>query len=396
MARQTILANGKLDIHDLPTRLASQERILKADSAITERNKEFIRRFIHDCDLGKTLLDRQKKKVGLARLVKYLIHLRSLAKWLARDFDEVTQQEMEDFVLSLERNQVRKSSGDAYSETVKRDYKICLRKFYRWLLGKNEFYPEIVRWLDTREVVKEIPTFRIDKVERMGEYATNLRDKAMIWVLFDTGARAEEFLNLRQRNLEEVESPNGEKVYRVRIEFSKTKPRTVMLPLATPALRLHLESLGATQPDDRLFDYAYRNLLKTLHLIGMRSIKRKVHPHLLRHCSATYYATRLNRGAFCNRFGWSYRSNMADRYVDREALTDEETVQVVETESLGNLRKENNRLREDLSQVQNQLGQVHELLSAITTDPVITRHLARAAKVKGQGDRLREMRIDFS
>jgi hypothetical protein len=150
MARQTIQADGKLDIHDLPARLVSQKKRLECDPSISPENKTLILEFIRDCELGKTLLDRQRKKVGMARLVKYLIHLRSLATWFGKDFNQVTQKDMEDFVLKLENDRIRKPNGGAYAETVKRDYKICIRKLYKWLLGNNEFYPDIVRWLDTR------------------------------------------------------------------------------------------------------------------------------------------------------------------------------------------------------------------------------------------------------
>jgi site-specific recombinase XerD len=308
-----LLSNGKIDIHDFTRRIATRERCLLKDFRITERNKQLVRQFIRDCELGKTVHRSQKKKIGKARLVKYLETLRQLAVWIKVDFDKMDQPRMEELVLGIENDRFFKKNGQPFSESVKRDYKVCLRKFYKWLLGNNETYPAIVQWIDTRDVVPEIPCLRREEIERMSEYAEDPMDRAVIWVLFDSGARVEEFLNVRFRNLEETVTEDGQTVYRTRIEFSKTKPRTVLLPISSKYLRSYLESERDRSPERQIFPLPYQSVRTILKRVGEKALRKRVHPHLMRHSSATYYAPLLSRAAFCNRYGWSYGSNMADR-----------------------------------------------------------------------------------
>ncbi len=120
------------------------------------------------------------------------------------------------------------------------------------------------------------------------------------------------------------------------------------------------------------------------------------HPHLFRHSSATYYATRLNRAVFCYRYGWSYRSNMADRYIDREALNDQESVRAVRANTMDDLRRENDTLKEDVAHLRNQLNQIHQMMNALTADPKVTKTLAEQVKKTGQGERLKELQANLS
>ena len=396
MTTQTYLPNGRLDIHHALVQYKSQERKLLASASIAEKNKKHILDFLRDCELGKTILSGQKRQLGHLRLLKYLALLRHLAEWIGKDFETVTQKEMEDFILGLEKDRITRKNGSPFQHNTKRDYKLTLRKFYKWLLGGNEVYPPIVRWIDTRDQLTEIPCLRKEEIERMSQATGSTRDRAILWTLFDSGTRVEEFLNIRMRNLEEIRDDHGALVYRVRIEHSKTKPRSILLPIASPHLREFLRIEEGRKPEDFVFPIGYRNLAKVLNHIGTTSISRKVHPHLLRHSSATYYAAKLSRASFCNRFGWSFASNMPDRYIDREALTDRESVQAVRTETVQDLKRENTTLKEDLAQVRDQMNQIHTYLNTLTNDPVIVRQIAKATERLKQGEKLRELRITLT
>jgi len=396
MANQNLLPNGILDIHAVTSRIKTCEDTLRHHTSVSDANKEIILHFLRDCELGKTIQHSQKKRIGPARLIKYLLALQQLAIWVRKDFDKVTQTDMEELVLDIERDRYRKRGGSPFTESVKRDYKITLRKFYKWLLGKNEVYPEIVRWIDTRDVIPEIPCLRREEIEKLSQLATTPRDRAILWTLFDSGARAEEFLNIRLRHMEETKGEEGEKIYRVRIEFSKTKPRTILLPIASPHLDLYLRFHPPDSPDQPIFPLRYSNFTKILRELGKKALNKRVHPHLFRHSSATYYATRLNRAVFCYRYGWSYRSNMADRYIDREALNDQESVRAVRANTMDDLRRENDTLKEDVAHLRNQLNQIHQMMNALTADPKVTKTLAEQVKKTGQGERLKELQANLS
>ena len=162
------------------------------------QNKEHLLNFIRYCRLGKTLRNRQKKVIASASCKKCIHILKRISEWLKRPFEEVTQEEMESFIEGLENDKYlgkigyrgRKLVRLSYSTKV--DYKKILKKFYKWLLGKNDQYPEIVDWIETYDTLKEISALRREEVEKMVA-ASKIRDKAIIMLLFDSGARAEEF-----------------------------------------------------------------------------------------------------------------------------------------------------------------------------------------------------------
>ncbi len=384
---------GRIDAHNMGRQFETRMRKMNQDPRLSDRNRQLIRDFLRDCELGKTVQRSQKKKIGKGRIVKYLYHLFQLALWFEKDFDTITQPEMEEFVVRLENGVLTRRDGKPFTESVKRDFKICLRKFYKWLLGDNEVYPKLVSWMDTREVITEIPSLRREEIERLSAMALTPRDRALVWVLYDSGARIEELLNIRYHHLQEVDSENQQKVFRVRIEFSKTKPRTILLPIASPYLRIHLELQGAKDSGDQVFPITYGCLNMMLRRLGKEALGRPVHPHLFRHSSSTYYAPLLSRAAFCYRYGWAYSSKMADRYIDREALNDQESVRSVTNTTMDQLTRENTLLMEDLASLRDRLNQIDLLMGSMTTDPEVLSLLAQKVRDHQQSERLSELRM---
>ena len=61
-------------------------------------------------------------------------------------------------------------SGERY----KADIKISIRQFYKWLLGDNEHYPDLVRWIDTSYPEKEVTALTEAEVQRMVDRAGNI------------------------------------------------------------------------------------------------------------------------------------------------------------------------------------------------------------------------------
>jgi site-specific recombinase XerD len=120
MARQAVI-----DIHDFRGRLAAAERMLH--NPLSERNRGLILEF-----------ERKLMSEGLSavRVEKYVETLKKIAEMLGKDFDAATKDDIEDLVLKIERS--------AYSPWTKHDYKVVLKRFYKWLKGGGEEYPEEV------------------------------------------------------------------------------------------------------------------------------------------------------------------------------------------------------------------------------------------------------------
>jgi len=341
----------KRDIHNREEQFVKAKIQLEENQIIIQENRDFILQFIRDCRLGKTLKNRQKKSIGVARCLKYIQILKRISNWLNKPFDRVTQSDMENLIESLENDKYKYNyktkDGKVlktcnYAHSTKLDYKKTIRKFYKWLLGNNTYYPELVDWIDTFEIVKEVPALTREEVEKLTNSA-NTRDKAIIMFLFDSGARIEEALNVRIKDLTKTDD-----VYKVRITVSKTKPRTIHLPICSKFLDLWFQEHKYDKENNFLFPISYNGLRGMLVRRSKSILNKKVTPHILRHSSATYYANHLSHFQLCYRFGWSMSSNMPNRYLDREGIFEKETTKTIQTNDISNLEKQNQLLKEEI------------------------------------------------
>ncbi|MFQ5834804.1 MAG: tyrosine-type recombinase/integrase, partial [bacterium] len=139
----------------------------------------------------------------------------------------------------------------------------------------------IVNWIDTSLKEEEIPALTREEVEILAS-ACSTKYKAVVKALFDSGARIEEFLNLTIGDLSKKDD-YYKNYYKIRIRHSKTKPRTISIPMCTEELenwlRIHPDrkNLGAY-----LFPITYGAIRMELKRKGKKILGKNVTPHILR------------------------------------------------------------------------------------------------------------------
>ena len=277
-----------IDIHNSIGAFEKSLVRLRKDRELVPRNRQLILDFVEDARNGKTIKNRAKKKISPSRCTKYVYELRKLSAWFDKPFDKVTAKDMEKVVRNLEENRYRKESvqGQAgnYSEKTKLDFKKDLRKFFKWLHGDSQKFHALTGWIDTHDEIQEVPALLRAEAEKIAA-ACDTRDKTIIMILYDSGARIEEFLNVRIGDLTKKEDGN---YYMIRIKHSKTKPRTISIPMCTGVLEnwlaIHPES---NNPNAQLFPLAYDAVRMMLKRVGRKILKKEVYPHLFRHSAAT-------------------------------------------------------------------------------------------------------------
>jgi len=277
------------------------------NSKIDEESKGQLEDFYRECVI---------QGLSKARIAKYLDTLGRIAKWLNKPFVDIQKEDL----MSL----VQKIESEDYSDWTKHDYKLILKIFYRWL-EKTEDYPEIVRWISTsvrnsnhvlpEEVLTE------EDIQKLAECASNLRDKAFVLVLYESGCRIGELLSLKIRSVQfddygavlMVSGKTGDR--RVRIIFSAPKLASWIEnhPLReSPDAPLWV-SLG-TRNHGTVLNYASaKSILKEIAQKG--GLKKRIYPHLFRHSRATYLANHLTEAQLKHHFGWVQSSKMAATYV---------------------------------------------------------------------------------
>jgi len=335
-----------------------------AENITVEENIALIANFIRDAQLGKTILKGQKKKIGASACYKYGLHLKRLDHFWKKSFSLISSVDMEHFISELENDRFVTHKGKPYTEESKYDFKKVIRKFFKWLLradfpdGEAARYAKLTFWIDTSRPKPEVDSLDRDEVKTLTDGA-KLRDKLTLWMLFDSGARAQEFLNMRVKDLK---FKKDYYTVRIRHETSKTKGRTIDLSmqetvkLLTLWLDVHpMRDSNGLSGEAQIVPIRYDNMRKQIRNLGNRILNRKITPHTMRHSSATYWAAKLSQFQLCYRFGWAMNSDMPERYIDKAGVAAKQTSKIERRDSLQELAEKNQELMEEMAQMRAQI-----------------------------------------
>jgi len=272
------------------------------DPGVSELNRELITGFIDWCF---------SNRIGEHRAVKYISTLKHIAIDLNMDFDKVTKKEMEAYIGRLERSDK--------SNWTKHDYKIAVKKFYVWLNGGKE--SELTDWIKTTLSKKEtrMPEELLieEEVLKLIGAAKSPRDKALIALMWDVGARIGEIANIKIKNLTFDE-------YGMSVLLNgKTGPRRVRAVWSIQYIMSWLEMHPDKKNNNAMLwvnsenkPISYQAVRKQLIRITNRAkIQKRITPHLFRHSRATFLARHLTEAEMNVYFGWVQGSDMAATYV---------------------------------------------------------------------------------
>lgn len=346
------MTSSKLDIHELDKRLG---RLVDQtnSSNMSQEQKKRIERFILEARMGKN----SKKRVGNARLCANLSSFLRLNEYFKKDFNKLTEQEVEKFQRDLDRDKIKRKNGNLYKSSTKDELIRGLKRYTKWSMSEED-YKKKVMWIKQYEEVAEVPAINKKDAEKLANAATNLRDKALIIFLFDSGCRIEEALNLKIKQIEKRTKENKDDFYIVDIKVSKTLPRKISVPIATPFLTKWLaEHPAITDKEAYLFPVKYDAVRMMLSRLSKESICVHVTPHILRHSSASFYCKKINNPyKFCYRYGWTIGSNMAKRYIDRNLLGEEaqeELDNLIQGDRTKELENQMEKLRKEMNDLRN-------------------------------------------
>jgi len=109
---------------------------------ISEENRTKIIEFAEYC---------QAQGLHVPSIVRHIFGLRKAAKRLGESFKDADKNDITRPVTEIERATKKDSNGrrtdEPLSEETKRNEKVSLKKFYKWLRGCGEEYPDEVRWI---------------------------------------------------------------------------------------------------------------------------------------------------------------------------------------------------------------------------------------------------------
>ena len=304
---------NRIDIHNYPARLQHALRRVE-ESDLSRENKDVILAFANYL---------QVKGLTSARAEKYVITLRMIALTLKKDFRNATREDLENYILQFRARQDR-------SVWTKTDYAVTLHRFYRWLEGDDQDTPPKVARISASLKKKDQP--RIKKAELLTEQdvqallraARTPRDRALLAVTWDTGARIGEIGGL---HIADLKFSNQETTLDLQ---GKTGQRTVLAIECTPHLLNWLQNhprsddpqaplwINIGQEQKRRGEaLTYSAILAMFQRTFERAgLKKRYNPHLFRHSRATWCVEHgWSTYELCRQFGWELDSGMPAVYL---------------------------------------------------------------------------------
>ncbi len=278
-------------------------------------------RFRQDCPNCCALIERFEHSLKLSdystsRIEKYWTFLKSIHNNLGNCFEKVEKVDIENFVILVD-------GSDKWSENTKSDFKKIFKFFYRWMTTNNleGDYPEAVKWIKTKIKKSKItPPEQIltkEEVSLLANNTRNARDKAFVYVLYESGCRIAELLNLK------IKDVSFDEYGCYILVMGKTGWRRLRLVEHSKDLLNWLDIHPAKNPES----YIWLNLENAKEIVSPSSINKMlkdlaertgiskpVNPHAFRHARATFLSKHLSEALMKQMFGWANDSKMASVY----------------------------------------------------------------------------------
>ena len=279
---------------------------------------------------GMDILDVNKKHIisfikdqaaignSKARQIKYLSIIGQIAEKVNYDFNKATKDDIKSLCSDINNSNM--------SDWTKHDYLLTIKVFYKFLRDSDD-YPKEVKWIRPKKARnhKKLPRdlITIDDAKKLANYTNTLRDRCYVLILYETGARISELLELKIKDVEFDK-------YGARITLpdnGKTGPRKIRVIASSPAISNWLLEhprrndknaplLCGLWSKNRGKTLDYRRPYDILKEIGKKAgIDKPMNPHHFRHSRATELAKKLTEAQLCEYMGWVIGSREAATYV---------------------------------------------------------------------------------
>ena len=267
----------------------------------------------------KVLLEFLKFKQGqglsYSRLNRVDMALKPIFKSMKYSVKTIDDKKVQGIVIAI-------NSNTKWKDWTKNSNVKVFKNFLRWL---NKVYKTTIILEDIKPIKPKnslMPEFLItsDEYQRILEATTSPQVKLIVKLLYETGARVSEILDLKIQNVEF--NSYGAKLY----VHGKTGQRVIPIVWYAGDLRQFLlvhpnkdkpeSNLFYIKKDGNIFPFAYHNFRRQLGIVCKRAgINKRIHAHLFRHTRMTELAKTLPEQTLKQLAGWAGASKMAEVYI---------------------------------------------------------------------------------
>ena len=188
-----------------------------------------------------------------------------------------------------------------YSKAVQRSIAVIVKSVLREL-GRED---DAERVALPNHAESRVVVYSHDDIDRIIKSCRNIRDRLLIEVLIETGARRGELYNMQIKDVQfDEHSP-------VIYLHGKTGTRTRRLFYCKSDLIAYLSvHPDKNNPEAKFWinqygkPLSYNGFWRTIHRIGLRALNRQIFPHGFRHTAATADASKFTDREMMIRYGW--------------------------------------------------------------------------------------------
>lgn len=259
--------------------------------------------------------------ISPARIHKCLCTMNMISKAFGRQFEGATKDDIVKLVATLESKDI--------ADWTKRDYRVVLKHFYKWLRNWDDGTPPEVRWIKkTRSAENKRPILpkdllTLEEKSLLLKSTRHPRDRALLEVLMESGRRLGEILTLHIGDIGfdddgAILSING----KMGSDFSKIISSASSLAIwlkhhpleGNPQAPVWVDIMGKNRGKQLSYAAATAMLKNRAKEAG---IKKRIHFYLFRHTRIDESQGLLKESEQCNMFGWRYGSHMPATYMKR-------------------------------------------------------------------------------
>lgn len=241
------------------------------------------------------LSEARRRGVRSTTLNQYETKLRILREGFKVDLNKCSERQLRNLLDELSKGK----------RTYYRNFCFFIRSVLRFL-GRERLVGvvQLPRAADRVEYVKEkvIPA---KDVKRLIDKADSLQLRLLVELFAETGARIGEINNLR---IKDVQFDEHSGILWLK---GKSKPRSRRVYFSVPDLKKWInEHHNKADPEARFFRWGYSQIEKKIKGLGLKVLKRNIHPHMFRHTKATEDSRLFTDREMMVLFGWTTPSTI--------------------------------------------------------------------------------------
>lgn len=316
-------------------------------SKFPKEEKPFLKKYLADYELGE-ICGRAFNNKNREALAGYTLVLKTALEFLGKPISKVKVEEIKNFASQVNLGKISKGEEKRYQ------LKRLLSSYIKWRLKNNVKSIILTKSLDANVERKEkdVVTISEEEVDQIYKKCANAEERYLIAVLFSSGARIQEFMNIRFSDIAFPKEKENFCKMTIRNETSKTKGRTIPLFYKNvfEAIQEFVEErkkgfvkrkrgFVVEGEDDLVWITGYASSWNMLQRIEKRAnLTTPLHFHLFRHSCANWLRERLSDSQMDNFFGWRYGSGMKARYGGRNAMEFKDVTEKVTNTELGEIK----------------------------------------------------------